>query len=264
MARTIAIVAQFCREAERAGAARILIVATSAVRDAANRQEFLHRVESGVGHPVRVLPGEEEARLALLGALHGLAAPDRSFVLFDIGGGSTELILARDRRLKAAVSLRLGVVALAERFMTAGPLDWNRYAAMERLIRSRLSRELPAAFGDCRPERLVGTAGTVTTLAALDQELPAYDPERVQGHVLARRRIEGLLARLGALPVAQRATLPCLPPGRADVIIPGAAICLAVMDHFQIASVIVSEFGLREGILVEHLSGSSPGLFTKA
>lgn len=257
MARTIAAVAEFCGKAETLGAREILIVGTSAVRRARNRQTFVEDVQRATGHVVRVVAGEEEARLALVGTLHGLAAPSGSLLLFDIGGGSTEFILAREGRLAAAVSLGLGVVALAERHTTAGPVNWARYKEMEGEIHSRLATGL-ADFGrGARPDRLVGTAGTVTTLAALDQDLPAYDPERVQGYVLRRERIERLLQRLGALSVPARAELPCLPPGRADVIIPGIAICLAAMDHFGFQSVSVSEFGLREGILIEHLSRSS-------
>lgn len=258
MTRTIAVVADFCERAKAHGAQEILIVATSAVRDAPNRQAFVDRVRQVTGHPVRVVPGEEEAQLTLLGILDGLPRLGGAFALFDIGGGSTEFILARERRFVAAVSLPLGVVPLAERYMTAGPVDWARYAEMEGGIRSRLRAGLSGFAAGPRPELLVGTAGTVTTLAALDLELQAYDPERVQGHVLPRSRIERLLRRLGALPVAARAALPCLEPGRADLIVPGIAICLAAMDHFEMSSVSVSDFGLREGILIQYLSGSTP------
>ena len=258
MARTITTVAEFCQTAKALAAQEILIVATSAVRDARNRQDFLERVQRVTGFPVSVVPGEEEARLALLGALHGLAALSGSLLLFDIGGGSSEFILARERQFAAAISLRLGVVSLAERYATAEPVNRARYAEMDREIRSRLAAGLADFSRDSRPDHLVGTAGTVTTLAALDLGLQAYDPERVQGHVLERRRIEQLLARLVALTAAARAELPCLPPGRADVIVPGIAICLAAMDHFAFQSVIVSEFGLREGILTQHLSRSLP------
>ena len=258
MARTITTVSQFCRTAKTLAAEEVLIVATSAVRDARNRQDFLERVQRVTGLAVRVVPGAEEARLALLGALYGLAALAGSLLLFDIGGGSSEFILARERQLAAAISLRLGVVSLAERYTTAEPMTRARYAEMDREIRSRLATGLAGFSRDARPDHLVGTAGTVTTLAALDLELQAYDPDRVQGYLLQRRRIEQLLARLAALPAAARAELPCLPPGRADVIVPGTAICLAAMDHFGFQSVIVSEFGLREGILIEHLSRSLP------
>ncbi|MBI3030072.1 MAG: Ppx/GppA family phosphatase [Candidatus Rokubacteria bacterium] len=258
MIRTIAAVADFCRTAEARGAGEILIVATSAVRDALNRQTFVDRVQGAAGHTVEVVTGEEEARLALLGVLEGLPGLPGTFVLFDIGGGSTEFILARERRVAAAVSLPLGVVPLAERHGTGGPVDWSRYADMEREIRSGLTAGLTAFAAGVRPDHLVGTAGSVTTLAALDQELPAYDPARVHGYLLERLRIERLLKRLGALPAAARATLPCLEPGRADLIIPGIAICLAVMDRFGASAVSVSDSGLREGILIRHLSHPMP------
>lgn len=255
MSRTLAVVDEFCRRAHAQGADDILIVATSAVREALNRQEFVDRVRRAVGHAVEVVTGEEEARLALLGVLDGLPDLPSAFVLFDIGGGSTEFIRGRERRVVAAVSLPLGVVGLAERYMTAGPVDWSRYAAMEQEIRVALSAGL-SGFATASHEPLVGTAGTVTTLAALDQELQAYDPERVQGYVLERPRIERLLRRLGALSVAARGALPCLEPGRADLIIPGTAICLAAMERFDAAAIRVSDVGLREGILIEYLSGS--------
>jgi exopolyphosphatase/guanosine-5'-triphosphate,3'-diphosphate pyrophosphatase len=102
----------------------------------------------------------------------------------------------------------------------------------------------------------VGTAGTVTTLAALDLELKAYEAARVQGHRLTRRAVEVQLARLAGLTVSERAALPCLEPGRADLIVPGAAICLAVLTRLAFDSLIVSDRGLREGILYEILNES--------
>ncbi len=258
MTRTLAAVSEFCQAAKALGAEETLIVATSAVREAKNGDVFVDRVERATGHWVRVVPGDEEARLTLRGVLEGLPGLSGAFVVFDIGGGSTEFILARERRLTAGVSLPLGVVRLAERYITAGPVDWTRYAEMEREIRSRLRAGLGDFAASSRPDHLVGTAGTVTTLAALDLALQTYEPERVQGHVLERPRVERLLKRLGQLPVAERATLPCLEPGRADLIIPGTAICLAAMDHFGLSFVTVSDFGLREGILVEHLSPPTP------
>lgn len=258
MTRTIAAVADFCRSAEAQGAREILIVATSAVREALNRGEFRDRVARAVGRAVEVVTGEEEARLALLGVLEELPNLAGTLVLFDIGGGSTEFILAREGRVAAAASLPLGVVRLAERYMTDGPVDRSRYADMDREIRSRLTSGLAAFAAESRPDHLVGTAGTVTTLTALDQELPAYDPARVQGYVLERPRIERLLKRLGALPAAARAALPCLEPGRADLIIPGIAVCLAIMDRFGASTVSVSDSGLREGILIQYLSRPAP------
>ncbi len=254
MERAVTVVADFCGRARRFGAEQILIVGTSAVRDAANRPVFLDRLRRLTGEQVRVVPGEDEGRLTLLGVLHGLPALSGSLLVFDIGGGSTEFIIARNRKLVCARSLALGVVPLAERYRTAEPVDRARYAELDREVRGLLARGLGDLPAEPRPDHLVGTAGTVTTLAALDQALPAYDWEKVHGCQLSRSRIEKLSAALGSLSAPARAALPCLEPGRADVIIPGIAICVGIMDAFGFSSLIVSDYGLREGIVVDYLA----------
>lgn len=254
VARTVSTVAEYVRAAERWGASEVRIVATSAVREAPNRAEFANRVRAATGRGIEILSGEDEARLTLVGVSAGLPALGGSFVLFDIGGGSTELVLARSGRAVAAVSLRLGVVPLTERFMDEGPVDWTRYAVMAREIEARLAAEIPPAIASGGASRLVGTAGTVTALAALDLGLEAYDAKRVQGHLLTRAAVERQLARLGALSLAERARLPSLERGRADVLVPGIAICVAAMDRLGFDSLVVSDQGLREGILCEILA----------
>ncbi len=254
MRRTVDTVSEFIAAARGLGVSDIRVVATSAVREAPNRGEFLARLRAATGLDVDVVSGEEEARLTLQGVAAGLPGLGGSFVLFDIGGGSTEFVLGARGRLEAAVSLRLGVVRLAERFVDEGPVDWERFAVMRSEIEGRLAREIPARIAEAGAPALVGTAGTVTTLAALDLGLAAYDADRVHGHTLTRDTVERLLRRLGALAVGERARLPCLEPGRADVIIPGIAICLAVMARLGYDSLVVSDRGLREGILCEILS----------
>jgi len=260
MARTAATVADYVRRAEALGATRVRITGTSAVREAANRAEFVALVASVTGMTLEVLSGEDEARLTLLGARSGLPGLGGRFVLFDIGGGSTEFVVAEGDRLERALSLRLGVVGLAERHVDGGPLVPARWAAMRAEVAAALEPVVPGALGVVNATRLVGTAGTVTTLAALDLGLAAYDQSRVQGHVLRRDAIERLLARLGGLTLAARAALPGLEPGRADVLIPGVAICLAVMERLGFDALTVSDRSLREGILCEILGapGAAP------
>jgi exopolyphosphatase/guanosine-5'-triphosphate,3'-diphosphate pyrophosphatase len=255
MHRTMEAVVEFVAAAERCGAGEVRVVATSAVREAANRDEFVARVRGATGHEVEVVSGEDEARLTLRGVTSGLPELGGDFVLFDIGGGSTEFVLARDGRPVTAVSLGVGVVRLAERFMDSRPVSAERLALLRRAVEARLDSELPPAIAAARAPALVGTAGTVTTLAALDLTLPAYDADRVQGHVLRRAAVEGLLVRLSAMTLAERARLPCMEPGRADVLIPGIAICLCVMERLGHASLVVSDRGLREGILEGMLAG---------
>ena len=251
MARTLAVVSAYVGRAERLAATRVRVVATSAVREATNGSAFVAAMERATGRRVEVVSGEEEARLVLRGVRAGLRGLVGPLATFDIGGGSTEYILAEPARIVAVASLRLGVVPLAERFPFVDGVDGDRYAALLAEVRGRLERELPAAIRGARVEHLVGTAGTVTTLAALDLGLVAYDPQRVQGHPLSRGAVERLLTRLGRLPVAARAALPCLEPGRADLIIPGIAIVTATLDALGLDALVVSDWGLREGVLAD-------------
>jgi exopolyphosphatase/guanosine-5'-triphosphate,3'-diphosphate pyrophosphatase len=257
MRRTAAAVTEFAQAARCLGATRVRIVATSAVREAANRAEFVAALEAQAGLPVEVVSGEEEARLALQGVTSGLPDLGENFVLFDIGGGSTEFVRARAGRAASAVSLRLGVVPLAETWSEPGPVRWDRFAEMRAVIERQLAAEVPPAIVATGAGELVGTAGTVTTLAALDLGLAAYDADRVNGHRLTLAAVERQLARLGALPVADRGRLPCLEPGRADLIIPGIVICLAVLARFGREQFVVSDRGLREGLLCELLEQAS-------
>ena len=253
MRRTAATVAEFSRAARALGARRVRIVATSAVREAGNRDEFVTHLEVLAGERVEVVSGEDEARLTLRGVVSGLPGLGPAFVLFDIGGGSTEFVLSRGGEPAAAVSLKLGVVPLSEEWGDPGPVRGERFARLRALVERRLADEVPDAIARADATDLVGTAGTVTTLAALDLGLPAYDAAVVHGHRLHRAGVERQLARLGALDVAARGRLPCLEPGRADLIIPGIAICLAAMARFGRDTVVVSDHGLREGILCEAL-----------
>ena len=254
MRRTAEVVAAFCHRAEDLGVHDVRIVGTSAVREAQNGAEFLTQVRSSSGRQVRVISGEEEARLTLLGVTQGLPDLKGHVLLFDIGGGSTEFVLSRAGRAPLAVSVKLGVVELAERFMDQGPVDYTRYDAMAAEVGARLAAGLTEPILRHDAPALVGSAGTVTTLAALDLGLESYDAARVHGRRLTRVVVAGLVARLAALSLAERAALPCLEPGRADLIVPGGAICLAALDRLGFDALVVSDRGLREGILYEILA----------
>lgn len=251
MARTAAVVGEYVRRAVAAGAGEVRVVATSAVREAANAADFVAAVERLTGRRVEVVSGEEEARLTVRGILAGLGPRPGPWVAFDIGGGSTEFILARGHRIEAVASLGLGVVPLAERHPFPGPVEPARYGRMRDEIAQRLAGELPEPIRGAGVEVLVGTAGTVTTLAALDLGLAAYDAGRVQGHRMPREAVARLLARLGGLTLAHRAALPCLEPGRADLIVAGVAIVQAALEVLGARAIEVSDWGLREGIMAE-------------
>lgn len=249
-ARTAAAVTDYVARARRGGAERVAIVATSAVREAANGQDFAAALGRATGETVTVITGEREAALTLAGVLAGLPEAGGDTLVFDIGGGSTEYILARAGAAVAAVSLRLGVVDLTERHPFPARVEATRFRRLLDEVAGRLAAELPADIRAPRGARLVGTAGTATTLAALDLGLAVYDAARVQGHTLTRAAIDAQLHRLGTLTLAQRAALPCLEPGRADLIVPGTAIVLATLSLLGLDRMVVSDWGLREGILI--------------
>ena len=257
MARTLAVAKDYADHATRLGADEVKIVATSAVREATNGGAFAAAIERATGRRVQVVSGEDEARLTLRGVRHGLGRLAGTALVVDIGGGSTEYILAENDAVGAAVSLRLGVVPLAERFPFPEGVDRVRYRALVGEVRARLERELPGEIRGARVAQLIGTAGTVTTLAALDLGLTRYDAERVQGHRLTRAAVERQLDRLGRLSVAERAALPSVEQGRGDLIIPGIAIVQATLDCVRVDVLIVSDSGLREGILAAAASGTS-------
>jgi exopolyphosphatase/guanosine-5'-triphosphate,3'-diphosphate pyrophosphatase len=258
MARAVGVVRDYRDRARALGADRVLVVATAAVRQAVNRAELVDRLAAEAGVAVRVVDGEEEARLTLLGVMwgiHGSRRPEASaggrLAVLDIGGGSTELVVAEAGRIVSGLSLTLGVVGLAERFFHADPVDWTEYAACADHVTGRLEAEAWPTIRTLAPGALAGTAGTITTLAALDLALDRYDGARVQGHRLRADAVRSLRDRLGALRVAERARVPCLEPGRADLVMPGIAVVEAVLAGLGLAELSVSDAGLREGILLD-------------
>jgi len=260
MARTAAQVASYVAHARALGATHLRIVATSAVREATNGRQFADTLSATTGVVVEVATGDDEARLTVLGVLDGLGQPRGPVRIFDIGGGSTEYIVAADGVVTASVSLRLGVVRLTERFPFPGTVDPERFREVESAVIEQLRTELPREIVSAPAPTLVGTAGTVTALAALDLGLPAYVPDRVQGHRLTRAAVERQRDRLSALTLAERGQLPCLEPARADIIVPGIAIVLATMTILGATDLIVSDAGLREGVISDSVARISGDL----
>lgn len=256
MERALRTVREYRDRARALGAERVLAVATAAVRQAANRDDFVARIGAATDLDLRVASGAEEARLTLLGVAWGLPAIGGVACILDIGGGSTELTVVRGARVLGGVSLDLGVVPLIERFFRRDPVDWGEYATCADYVTRRLLAEAWPTVRPLEPEALIGAAGTITTLAALDLGLARYAPERIQGHWLTRARLAVLRDRLGSLTIAQRARLPCLEPGRADLIVPGLVVVLGALEGLGMSGLMVSDTGLREGILLDAIGWS--------
>jgi len=260
MDRTLAVLRRFRQAAESHAATRIAVIGTSALREAKNREALLERARREAGVDVRIISGGEEARLTLLGVRAALRIGPERLLLMDIGGGSTEFLLADGPEIRATVSTGLGVVKLTETYLQTDPprpaeLAAIRDAARTRMIRLR-TQELPDLDRqeEIRGRMFVGTAGAVTTLAAIDLALDPYDPDRVNRHRLLQSRVETLGQELASLTLAERKRVRGLEPGRADVIVAGVLICLAAMDTLGFSELLVSDGGLREGILLDLLT----------
>jgi exopolyphosphatase/guanosine-5'-triphosphate,3'-diphosphate pyrophosphatase len=238
IARVRNCLAEYRRELEALGAERTLAIATSAVRDAENGEAFLGEVEWSYGFTTRLLDGEEEAALMARGVLAGRAAPD-DVLLVDIGGGSTELVHCVRGEVASATSLDVGCVRLTERHLRSDPPAPRELLAAALEVRDLLPQLQPASA--------IGVAGTVTTLAALDQQLAVYDPGRTHGHRISFDAVEAQLARLAALPLEARLDVPALEPGRASVIVAGIVILREILAAYGLDAIEASESDILQG-----------------
>ncbi len=242
--------------ADYVGAARALnvewiaCVATSAARDASNGAEFFAAARSAAGLEPEVISGEEEARLVWASAWRDFGKIGRPLAVLDVGGGSTEFTVGNGREPRARTSLQVGAVRLTERHVRSDPPAPAELATLASAAREALQ---PVASLDPRRSagRLVGVAGTVTTLCAVSQELPRYDPERVHGATMTLDEVERLAGRLGSLTVAERKALPGMEPKRADVIVAGAFVVLEAMRAAGYDQLTVSDRGVRWGLLYD-------------
>ena len=238
-------------------------VATEACRRAENGAEFIERVRRETGIALDIISAKEEARLAVLGCHILLEQGDGPAIIFDIGGGSTELVLVEQDgaplpRIVDWMSVPWGVVSLTE---TCGiePLDADgraaRYADMRRRVRESLApfaeRLQPTLEqrDPTRPLRLLGTSGTVTTLASLHLELPQYDRRAVDGLIVPAEAMRGISERLSAMPIPARRELACIGRERADLVVAGCAILETILDLWPADRLGVADRGIREGIL---------------
>jgi exopolyphosphatase/guanosine-5'-triphosphate,3'-diphosphate pyrophosphatase len=250
MRRTIVVVARFAEQARALDAWTTAAVGTAAARDARNGGVFCDAVEEATGLRLDLVPGEREAALMLRGVRHGLGLRNERVLVLDVGGGSSEFVLATGTTPEHMVSVRLGVVGLTERFLKSNPPRTWEVVKLEGAIADLLD-DLKEKIGDVRGRLCAGTAGTVTTLAAIDMGLPEYDARRVDGYRLYRRRLAMLYDWLSRMTLESRRRVPGLEPGRADVIVAGAAIVLQAMEVLGFSELKTSDAGLREGVLLD-------------
>ncbi|MFN5194888.1 MAG: Ppx/GppA phosphatase family protein [Cyanobacteriota bacterium] len=244
-----------CRElAASHGVEQIVTAATSAVREAPNGQQFIQALHEQLGLEVDLVSGPEEARLIYLGVLSAMPFGDQPHLILDIGGGSTELVLADGNDAHALTSTRIGAVRLQREFGQQDPLPPDRCRFLRAYIQGALDpavAEVKRAMPAGRPPVMVGTSGTAMALASLAAAEDGRPPLRLQGYRLSRERIDQLISRLLALTPEQRRTLAGINERRADILVPGALILQTAMAMLGVRELVICERALREGLIVD-------------
>jgi exopolyphosphatase/guanosine-5'-triphosphate,3'-diphosphate pyrophosphatase len=258
IARTRECLAEYGQLVASLGVARTAVVGTSAMRDAAGGEQLLADVRAWFGVEACVVSGENEARLTCRGALSGLdPGKDDPLAVFDIGGGSTEIVLAdksaSGAKIYYAASFDVGSVRLTERHVRTDPPSAAERAELAESARDAFNSVPKLRSGQCA----IGIAGTMTTLAAVSLGLIAYDGARVHGYVMTRAQVREVVDALAALPLAARRAVAGMEPKRADVIVAGGYVALALLEHWEVAAVTISDRGVRWGLASELADATS-------
>ncbi|MGK7873947.1 MAG: HD domain-containing protein [Xenococcaceae cyanobacterium] len=233
----------------------IVAVATSATREAPNGQEFLKQIESELGLFVNLISGQEEARRIYLGVLSGMEFDNQPHVIIDIGGGSTELILGDSHEARFLSSTKVGAVRLTQEFVTIDPISNSEFLYLRAYVRGMLERpvdELRLVLQPGEVLRLVGTSGTIETLATIHAlEKLGVVPNPLHGYHIPRKDLKEMVKRLASMSYEERFAIPGMSDKRAEIIVAGAVILLEAMTMLKLDSVTICERALREGVIVD-------------
>ncbi|MDZ7332355.1 MAG: Ppx/GppA family phosphatase [candidate division KSB1 bacterium] len=247
MERSIAAIQKFLGIAREQQVDHILAVGTMALRTAANAQDFVERLRREANLNIQIIDGEEEARLSWLAVISSLPVPKARWLIFDVGGGSTEFILSQDRQLLGKISLNIGVVRLTEQILISDPVTDEEVQLADRSIKAAFQ-----AIPWSGPiSVLVGVGATMTTLGAMQHQLRRYQANLIHGLQLSYHDVTTLVSALKSKTIAERKRMPGLPADRADVILAGGMIVSAIMKQMQSKSVIISDRGVRHGLLID-------------
>lgn len=250
--RTLAEIGRLARLAEQQGASKVLAAGTMALRTASNAADFVGRVEREAGVRIQIIDGDEEARLTYLGVRSDLPVAVAKLVIFDAGGGSTELVTGTGVELDSRRSLEVGAVTLTDGFLTTDPALPDQLTALRDHLAGFALTDLPRIGPNAA---LVGVGGTITTMAAVHHRLTRYDRDRVHGTRLSAAQVADQVETYARSSVAERSCMPGMEPARADVILAGAILVEELLTGCGASEVVVSDRGLRHGLLVDALGG---------
>lgn len=255
MGRSLAAL-QRCQElAKSCNAEQIVAVATSAMREAPNGRTFLKQIESELGLFVNLISGQEEARRIYLGVLSGMEFNNRPHIIIDIGGGSTELILGDSHEPRYLSSTKIGAVRLTAELITTDPMNHSEFQYLQAYIRGMLERPVEELLAHLQPgeqPRLVGTSGTIETLATMHaREKLGTVPNTLNGYQMSRKDLKDMVKRLASMSCAERAAIPGMSDRRSEIIVAGALILVEAMTMLRVECLIIGERALREGVIVD-------------
>ena len=254
--RTLAVLREYRTVISELGVERVRATATSAARDAVNRDDFFGAGREALGAELELLPGEEEAALSFQGATRDVAEPG-PYLVIDIGGGSTEFVVGTTEPA-GLVSVDIGCVRITEQFLHSDPPAPEELSQAVSVVRDHLADVKRTIPGIAEVATVIGLAGTVTTVAAVELGLAAYDPERIHHFRLARGAVEDVFRTLATEPAAQRRYNPGLEAERVDVIVGGAIVLASVMRSFEIKEMMVSEADILDGLVLSQVSARNP------
>lgn len=255
MGRAIAALRRFQEIAKYLNAEHIIPVATSAVREAPNGRDFIKRIESELSLSVNLISGQEEARRIYLGVLSGMEFNNHPHIIIDIGGGSTELILGDSHEPRSLSSTKVGAVRLTSEFVTTDPISNAEFVFLQAFVRGQLERaveDLKAHLQPGESARLVGTSGTIETLAEIHaREKLGVVPSPLAGYQITLKDIRELVNRFRKLSNSERAAIPGMSDRRSEIILAGAIILQEAMTLIGVESLTVCQHSLREGVIVD-------------
>jgi exopolyphosphatase/guanosine-5'-triphosphate,3'-diphosphate pyrophosphatase len=261
ISRSIAVLKDFFAIASQCGVSSPIIVATGIVRKAINGNTFINLIAEQLGHNVKIISGKEEAELTCRGVLSSLNHGRKPFIIFDLGGGSTEFIWTYNKKDKS-ISIELGVVILTEEYLITDPPKDREISQLRNhigdIFKARLDSLREIVGGKFS---IVGTGGTVVTLAAIIHSIREDDinEAKINGLVIKRKEIGLLFEKMTETPVAERLNLKGLESGREDIILAGTLMVIKIMDYFDKDEIIISYSDLLEGVLLNYMEGEKNG-----
>ncbi len=247
MKRTLDVLGQFMQLIHQNQVDYIVAAGTMALRSAKNSREFLETVRAKYQLNIEILSGEEEARLAYLSAKKSVGSQTKKMAIFDIGGGSTEFFLGCDQQIIKQMSMNVGAIQITEKYFTQSPVANDLLT----FVLQKIDEELGDLGSESTFDVLVGVGGTVTTMAAVRHQLQVYDPLIVNGTRLDRAEVLRQLELYRSKSIAERKMIPGLEPARADIILAGCAIASVLLRKLNVDQFIVSDFGLRHGLMID-------------